>query len=191
MVAVLWFLELARAGCLTPAFAGENRLYLAHGRQRSLEGSWRGGTRNRGHDGGLRERCARGAPDGAARLLRSRERSPCPPPAPPGPSAARAERERPVQPRTATWASLESGKLVLAKLEPQLACFGSADLVQNSCKSPRRCRLQARPGSRGFGAAAPPKKAACAQHTAVPTVRATGRAAPAPGSRLQNQYTNT
>ena len=28
----------------TPAFAGKNRLYLAHGRQRSLEGSWRGVT---------------------------------------------------------------------------------------------------------------------------------------------------
>ena len=60
MVAVLWFLELARAGCLTPAFAGENRLYLAHGRQRSLEGSWRGKALTGGHDGDLRERCARG-----------------------------------------------------------------------------------------------------------------------------------
>ena len=34
----------ARAGYQTPAFAGKNRLFLAHGRQRSLEGSWSGVT---------------------------------------------------------------------------------------------------------------------------------------------------
>ena len=38
-------LELARARRLPDScFAGENRLYLAHDRQRSLEGSWRGVT---------------------------------------------------------------------------------------------------------------------------------------------------
>ena len=60
MRAVLWVWSWRARGYHTPAFAGKNRPFLAHGRQRSLEGSWRGKALSGGHDGDLRERCARG-----------------------------------------------------------------------------------------------------------------------------------
>ena len=74
-VRVLWVWGWrARAGYQTPAFAGKNRLYLAHGRERSLAGSWRGVTGLRRASCGFGVDAARG---GSTRPLRSRARTAC------------------------------------------------------------------------------------------------------------------